>query len=168
MFEAFRNTCLLCSKLDLAHFYTSPGLAWQACLKKTGIMLELLTDPDMLLMFEHGIQGGIAQAVHGYAKANNEYMGDKFNHEEPSRFLQYLDANNLYGWTMSQLLPTGGFRWVDDVSKLSKRKGYLLEVNVKYPKELHNLYNDLPFMCKKIEINRVEKLFPNLNDKRIT
>ena len=66
----------------------------------------------MLLMFEHGIQGGIIQAVHQYTKVNNKYMGNKFNHEESRRFLQYLDVNNLYGWVMSQPLPTGGFKWV--------------------------------------------------------
>ena len=64
VFEAFRDTCLEQYKLDPAHFYTSPGLAWQACLKKTGFKLEFLTDPDMLLMFEKGIRGGITQAVH--------------------------------------------------------------------------------------------------------
>ena len=78
VFEAFRDTCLEYYQLDPAHFYTSPGLAWQACLKKKGIKLELLTNPDMLLMFECGIRGGITQAVHRYAKANNKYMGDKF------------------------------------------------------------------------------------------
>ena len=90
-----------------------PGLAWQACLNKTGIKLELLTDPDMLLMFERGIRGGITQAIHQYAEANNKCMGDKCNPEEESRYLQHLDANNLYGWAMSQLLPTGGFNSVD-------------------------------------------------------
>ena len=97
IFEAFRDTCLEYYQLDPAHFYTSPGLAWQACLKKTGIKLELLTDPDMLLMFECGIQSGITQAVHRYAKANNKYMGKQHDPEEESSFLQYLDANNLYG-----------------------------------------------------------------------
>ena len=71
MFEAFRDTCLEHYSLDPAHFYTSPGLAWKACLRKTRVRLELLTDPDMLLMFERGIRGGITQAVHCYASANN-------------------------------------------------------------------------------------------------
>ena len=168
MFEAFRGTCLEYYQLDPVHFYTLPGLAFQACLKKTGIKLELLTDLDMLLMFEHRIRGGITQAVHRYTKANNKYMGDKFNLEEPSSFLQYLDANNLYGWAMSQLLPTRGFRWVDvsDISKLSKSKGYLLEVDVKYPQGLHDLHNDPLFMCKKMEINGVKMLIPDLQDKK--
>ena len=85
-------------------------MAWKACLKCTGIKLELLTDPDMLLMFEQGISGGITQVVHKYASANSKYMGDKFNPKEDTTYLQYLDANNLYGWAMSQLLPTGGFK----------------------------------------------------------
>ena len=122
VFEAFRNTCLQHYKLDPAHFYKSPGLAWQASLKKTGVRLELLTDLDMLLMFGHGIRGGITQAVHRYAKANNKYMGKKFHPEEKSSFLQHLDANNMYGWVMSQQLPTGGFKWVDDVSKFTLMK----------------------------------------------
>ena len=79
VFEAFRDTCLEHYSLDPAHFYTSPGLAWKACLKRTGVRLELLTDPDMLLMFEHGIRGGITQAVHRYAVANNKYICGKFN-----------------------------------------------------------------------------------------
>ena len=109
VFEAFGDTCLEHYSLDPAHFYTSPGLAWKACLKKTGIKLELLTDPDMLIMFEHGIRGGKMQAVHRYAAVNNPYMGGKFNPDESTCYLQYLDANNLYGWAMSQSLPTGRF-----------------------------------------------------------
>ena len=172
VFEAFRDTCIKHYKLDPAHFYTSPGLAWKACLKCTGIKLELLTDPDMLLMFERGIRSGITQAVCKYASANNKYMGDKFDPNEDTTYLQYLDVNNLYGWEMSQPLPTGGFKWIDvnpnEISELATRtdKGYLLEVDVSYPKELHNSHNDLPFMCERMEINGVEKLVPNLRDKK--
>ena len=90
VFETFRDTCLEHYKLDPAHFYTSPGLAWKACLRKTRVRLELLTDPDMLLMFECGIRGGITQAVHRYASANNPYMGSKFNLSKESSYLQYL------------------------------------------------------------------------------
>ena len=84
VYDAFRDTCLKHYKLDPAHFYTSPGLAWPACLKHTGIRLELLTDPDMLLMFERGIRGGITQAVCKYASANNKYMGDRFDPKSES------------------------------------------------------------------------------------
>ena len=170
VFEAFREVCLKNYGLDLAHFYTAPGLAWKACLKKTKIRLELLLDPDMLLMFERGIRGGITQSVHRWTKANDPYM-NSFNPNEKTSYLQYLDANNLYGWAMSQALPTGGFKWTkvkpEDIPSLAKlkNKGYLLEADVKYPKELHDSHNDLPFMFKKLKINGVQKLVPNLFDK---
>ena len=140
IFEAFRKVCLDNYGLDPAHFYMAPGLAWKACLKKTRIRLELLLDSDMLLMFERGIRGGITQSVHRWAKANNPYMGSQYALCEPTRHLQYLDVNNLYGWAMSQPLPTRGFKWVDvkpdDVGKLanSSKKGYILEVDVCYPR----------------------------------
>ena len=130
----------------------------------------------MLLMFENGIRGGITQLVHRWAAVNNPYMGYEYDRSKPSEYLQYLDANNLYGWTMSQPLPTGEFRWVEvrkdwspkDVinSLVNTDHGYLLEVDVNYPKELHDYHNDLPFMCEKIKINGVEKLVPNLYDKK--
>ena len=173
-FESFRNVCMENYGLDPAHFYTAPGLAWKACLKKTGIRLELLLDPDMLLMFELGIRGGITQSVHRWAAANNPYM-EEYDSNKPTKYLQYLDANNLYGWAMSQPLPTGEFKWIkcdgnpkDLAERFAAEKdyGYLLEVDVSYPKELHDLHNDLPFMCAKMKINGVEKLIPNLYYKR--
>ena len=120
----------------------------------------------MLLMFERGIRRGITQSVNRWAKANNPYMGSEFKSDKPTRYLQYLDANNLYGWAMSQPFPTGGFKWVDvksgEIRKLAKRKskGYLLDIDVKYPRKLHDSYNDLPFMCEHMKINGVEKLIP--------
>ena len=184
VFESFRDVCMNNYGLDPVHFYTAPGLAWKACLKKTGIELELLQDIDMLLMFECGIRGGITQAVHRYASANNPYM-EEYDKDKDTNYLQYLDTNNLYGWAMSQPLPTGGFRWIGcdawDPNKLvnmlstEKNYGYLLEVDVKYLQELHKLHNDIPFMCSKIKVkgpggaealpHGVEKLIPNLYDK---
>ena len=126
----------------------------------------------MLLMFERGIRGGITQAVHRYASANNKYMGDLYDPNKESSYLQYLDANDLYGWAMSQPLPTSNFKWVeidlDQISDLatSKIKRYLLEVDVRYPTELHDSHNDLPFMCEKMKISKVKKLVPNLRDKK--
>ena len=96
VFENFRNTYLKVYELDPAHFLSLPGLAWQACLKKTNVKLELLTDYDMLLMVEEGIRGGICHSIHSYAKANNKYM-ENYNKNEESSYIQYLDANNLYG-----------------------------------------------------------------------
>ena len=113
IFESFKKVCLDNYGLDPAHFYTAPGLASKVCLKKTGVNLELLKDPDMLLMFEHGIRGGITQSLQRWAIANNPYMGYKYSINKPTEYLQYLDANNLYGWAMSQPLPTGEFKWVD-------------------------------------------------------
>ena len=172
VFKAFRKVCLDNYGLHPAHFYLEPGLAWKACLKKTKIRSELLLDPDMLLMFERGIRGGITQSIHRWAKANNPYMGSEYNPHKPTRYLQYLDANNLYGWAMSQLLPTIGVCWVDvkpnEISKLANHseKGYLLEVDVAYPRELHDYHNDLPFMCERMVIGEVEKLVPNLYYKK--
>ena len=171
VFKKFREVCIENYGLDHSHFYTAPGLVWQACLKKTEITLDLIRDVDMLLMFERGIRGGITQVVKRYARANNRYMKD-YNPQEPSRYLQYLDANNLYGWVMSQPLPTGGFKWVDvkpeEVKELSVRadRGYLMEVDMLYPRELHDKHNDLPFMCIRMKISRVEKLVMDLYYKR--
>ena len=172
VFEKFRETVLKHYGLDPAHFYTLPGFAWKACLKKTKVRLELLSDPDMLLMFEQRIRGGSTQAVHKHALANNKCVGDQYDPSTDSIYLQYLDTNNLYGWAMSQPLPTGRFRWVDvkpdEIHELAKRakKGYLLEVDVCYPRDLHNSHNNLPFMCERMEIDKVEKLVPNLRDKK--
>ena len=137
----------------------------------------------MLLMFECGIRGGITQSVHKWANANNPYMDCKYDPLRPTNYLQYLDANNLYGWAMSQPLLTGEFKWVDienlkggarelkrTIDMMVRNSncgyGYVLEVDVKYPRELHDLHNDLPFMCEKIRVSRVEKLVPNLHDKK--
>ena len=97
----------------------APGLAWQACLKKTKVKLELLTDIDMLLMVEKGTRGGICQAIHRYAKANNRYMKN-YDKNNESSYIENLDANNLYGWAMSQKLPVNSFKWVKNLSRFNK------------------------------------------------
>ena len=114
VFENFRNMCIKVYELDAAHFLSTPGLAWQACLKKTEVKLELLTDVDMLLMVEKGITGGICHAIYRYAKASNKYMKN-YNKDKEESFLQYLDANNLYGWAMSQKLRASVFKWKKNV-----------------------------------------------------
>ena len=160
VFENFRDKCIEIYGLDPAHFLSAPGLAWQACVKKANGELELLTDPDMLLTFENGIRGGMCQATHRYAKANNKYLTNHDKNKESS-FLEYVDANNLYGWAMSQKLPVGDFKWIDedDISKFDEQfiknydensdKGYILEVNAEYPKNLHKLHSDLSFLPKR-------------------
>ena len=132
VFENFRKTCLKHYKLDPCHYYAAPGLSWDACLKETKQNLELLKDYDMLMMFERGIRGGITHISKRYASANNKYMKD-FDKTKPSTFIQYLDANNLYGWAMSQKLPTHGFKWIDanksEVLKLLKKR---IQIEVSY------------------------------------
>ena len=94
VFENFRGKCIEIYELDPAHFLSAPGLTWQACLKKTGVKIGLLTDIDMLLMVEKGIRGGMCQAIYSYAKANNKYMKNSYKNIISS-YLMYLDANNL-------------------------------------------------------------------------
>ena len=174
MFENFRDMCLRVYELDPAHFVSLAGLAWQACLKKTNIELELLTDYDMLLMVEKGIRGGICHSIQRYAKANNKYMKNYSNYEESS-CIQYLDANNLYGRAMSKKLPTNGFKWIDNneinedfIKNYDENndKGYILEVDVKYLKRLHELHSDLPFISERMEVNKCKKLVCNLFNKK--
>ena len=129
----------------------------------------------MLLMVEEGIRGGICHSLHSYAKANNKYMNN-YNENEESSYIQYLDANNLYGWAMSQKLLVNNFKWVEDTSEINEdfikkyyensKKGYILEVNVKYPKRLHDLHSDLPFLPKKIKIDKCKKLVCDLHNKK--
>ena len=114
LFESFRNKCSEIYKLDPAYFLTASGLSWWACLRKTGVELELLTDNNMLMMFEQGIRGGMCQATYRYAKANNKYMKN-YDKNKESSFPMYVDANNLYGWAMSKNLPVDGLKWVDDL-----------------------------------------------------
>ena len=120
VFENFRKACIKTYELDPAHFISLPGLAWQACLKKTGVELELLTDYDMLLMIEEGIRGGICHTVHRYAKTNNIYMKD-YDSSKESSYIQYLDANNLYAAAMSEKLPMNGFKWVNDIFEINEK-----------------------------------------------
>ena len=163
--ENFRDMCIKEYELDPAHFVPLPGLAWQACLKKTNIELELLTNYDMLLMVEKGIRRRICHSIHRYAKANNKYM-QNYNNNEESSYIQYLDANNLYGWAMSKKLPVNGFKWLDsnNINEINEDfiknydenndKGYIFEVDVKYPKRLHKLHSDLPFLSERMEVNK--------------
>ncbi|XP_071085832.1 uncharacterized protein [Haliotis cracherodii] len=158
VFENFRNLCLDAYGLDPAHFYTSPGLAWLAALKMTGVQLELLTDIDQHLFVEQGLRGGISMISHRYAKANHPNVPG-YNPEQPNNHILYLDANNLYGWAMSQSLPVSGFEWVHtedfpDVTQVldNAQEGYILEVDLDYPKELHDHHNDYPLAPESIGV----------------
>ena len=113
VFERFRDVCMREYGLDPAWYFTAPGLAWDAMLKTTKAEFDPITDPEMLLFFERQIRGGVSMIVKRYAEANNKYMKN-FDESKLSEFLMYLDANNLYGWAMSQMLPIGGFEWMTD------------------------------------------------------
>ena len=167
VFESFRNICIENYKLDPAHYYTAPGLAWDAALKITGVELELLSDIDMLLMVENGIRGGVSMVSNRYGKANNKYMGDSFDAKEPSKYITYLDANNLYYWAMSKPLPTHGFKWMNKYELENWEKhSCILEVDLEYLKSLHDLHNDYPLAPEKIKVNKVNKLILNLWNKK--
>ena len=187
VFENFRKTCLTYYKLDPLHYITSPGLAWDAMLKMTGINLELITDIDMQLFIEKGLRGGISYIAHRHAEANNKYMKN-FDPVKLISYIMYLDANNLYGWAMSQPLPYRNFRWVESNNVIPKRKGigHIYEVDLEYPEELYDLHNDYPCAPEKIKVTddmlsdycreiknkfkissgNVNKLIPTLNDKK--
>ena len=135
VFENFRDVCIENYKLDPAWYYTSPGLAWDACLKKTEVKLELLFDVDMLLMIENGTRGGVSTITKRYAKANNPYM-KTYDSNSPNKYIVYLDANNLYGRGMSQPLPTHEFEWMCEEELINWRShpsssGSFLEVDLK-------------------------------------
>ena len=175
VFENFRDVCLKNYGLDPVYYFTAPGLAWDAMLKMTGVNLELLSDVDMLLMIEKGIRGGISIISNRYGKANNKYMKD-FNKKELSKYLMYVDANNLYGWAMSQKLPVHSFKWMSNkeienifnnqIVQVWEKTPCILEVDLEYPEELHDLHNDYPLCPERVECDHgVKKLIPNLRHK---
>ena len=193
VFENFRNLCLDAYGLDAAHFYTAPGLAWQAALRCTGVQLELLTDIDQHLFIENGLRGGISMISHRHVQANNPYVSG-YDPSKDKSYIMYLDANNLYGWAMSQPLPTHEFDWLTekeiksiDFTKVKDDadEGYILEVNLEYPEEIHDQHADYPLAPEHIQVTPdmlspyaksiaedlklkgsfTTKLVPNLNDK---
>ena len=162
----FRKVCKRVYGLDALHYYTAPGLAWDAMLKFTKIKLDLISDPDMYLMVERGIRGGISTIIKRYAKANNKHVKN-YDENKTSVYIPYLDANNLYGWAMCKPLPVKDFPWMDE-EDLSHWEDLpcILEVDLEYPKELHDLHNEYSLAPERLQINKVEKLVPNLNDKK--
>ena len=141
--------------------FTSPGLSWDAMLKMTDTKLELIIDIDMFQFIEKGMHGGVSYIANHYGKANSKYVKE-YDEKAPSKHIMYLDANNLmYGWAMSQYLPTGGFRWLTEkeINKIDlakyredSKKGVILEVDLKYPQELHDLDNDYPLAPEKMKL----------------
>ena len=162
VFETFRKMCLRQYGLVPAHFYTSPDLSWDALLKKTGVELELLTHYDQPLFIEMGMRGDISMVSKRHAKANNPLVYG-YNQEKPSSHILYLDANNLYGWAISQPLSTGASRWEEDCQQLAKTiadhqandpEGYKFDVDLEYPEDLHNAHNAYPLGPESILVQK--------------
>ena len=114
VFEEFIDTCLKNDKLDSCHFFSSPGLSWDAMLEMTRIKLENISDNDMCLFIEKGLRGGTSYIWESFSEANNK---DIKNHDstKPSKYITYLDENNLYEWAMSGYLLYGKFKWLKNV-----------------------------------------------------
>ena len=192
--ENFRKTCMQYYKLDPCHYFTSPALSWDAMLKMTNIKLELMTDIDMFQFIEKGMRGGVSYIANRYGNANNKYVKED-DEKAPSKYIMYLDANNLYGWAMSQYLPSGNFKWMTDKEinkidlakyKADGKKGLIQEVDLEYPQELHDIHNDYPVAPEKVKVSNnmlsayckeiaekynisiglVSKLIPTLRDKK--
>ena len=169
VFESFRNSCLKNYGLDPCHYFSSPGMAWDAMLNMTGVKLELISDVDKYNFVDEGIRGGISFIGKRYSKANNPMVSD-FDEEKPTTFITYLDANNLYGWAMCKPLPTGNFEWlsnldllklqilisvgVNPIDYVSDTKSLILEVDLEYPAELHDHHNDYPLAPQSLKIER--------------
>ena len=191
VFEKFTETCLKFYGLYPCHYFSFPGLSWDAMLKMTGVKLEKISDIGKYLFIEKGLRRGISYIAKRYAKANNKYMND-YDPKKPSKLITYLDMNNLYGWAMSEYLPYGEFKWLKivdefDVNSISEKSpiGYFLQVNLEYPDQLHELQNDYPLAPEKfavssdalskycqeiadkyeIKVGDVKKLIPNLGNK---
>ena len=167
VFEKFRSTCMEHYGLDPAHYYTAPGLSWDAMLKMTEVELELLTDVDMHLFVESGIRGGVSMISGRHAVANNTYVPD-YDSTRPTTHITYLDANNLYGCAMSMPLPISDFRWLSreeidalDIAALpaDSKTGYILEVDLEYPQHLHDLHSDYPLAPERLHVTE-EMLSP--------
>ena len=191
VFEKFIDTCLKFYGLDPCHYFSSPGLSWDAMLKTTGVKLEKISDIDKYLLIEKGLRGGISYIAKRYAKANNNYTENN-DPKKQSTFITYMDMNNLYGRAMSEYPPYGAFKWLKtvdgfDVNSISEKSeiGSFLEVDLEYPNELHDLDNNYSLPPEKhavssdmlskyykkiadkygIKLGGVKKVIPNLGNK---
>ena len=194
IFENFRDVCMKYYGLDPAYYYTLPNFAFDAMLKMTGVEIDLIYDQEMYEMIEAGLRGGMCMVSTKKVEANNQYMGEEYDKNRESSYINYFDANNLYGLSMIQKLPYKNLKWDDTLKEediincKNNNIGYILEVDLEYPKELHDLHNDYPMAPevmnvkadmlsdKQIEIyeflnhkkptdEKTNKLILNLNDK---
>ena len=159
IFEKFIDTCLTLYGLDCCHYFSSPRLSWDVIIKMTGVKWEKISDIDKYLFIEKGLGGGISYISKRYVKTNNKYMND-YDSKKLTKFITYLDMNNLYDWGLSGYLPYGGFKWLKnldgfDVMSISERNPiwYFLEYDLEYPDELHELHNDYPLAPEKLAVS---------------
>ena len=182
VFEKLISMCLKVYDLDPCQYFSAPGLSWDAMLKMTKVELEKISDPDKYMFFEQGMRGGVS------------YINKRYSEASKNKHILYFDMNNLYGHAMSQYLPYANFKWVKNIDKIEQKlmniksnssTGYILEVDLEYPQELHDIHNDYPLAPEKINIPKewlsdyclkienvhnittgtVKKLVPNLMNK---
>jgi hypothetical protein len=191
VFENFRDLSMRTYSLDPAHYLTTPSLTWDACLRRTNVDLELITDPEMFLFFESAMRGRISVISNRYARANNPYLKpEDYVSDQPHSSISYLDANNLYGWAMNQYLPVDTFRFlseeeINDIDftqvRDDSKTGYVIKWDLEYPSQLHHLHNDYPLatehatvtedmlspVCKSMNVKHAftEKLLGTLQNK---
>ncbi|MES9902020.1 MAG: endonuclease domain-containing protein [Sedimenticola sp.] len=194
VFERFRDTCLEHYGLDPCWFLTSPGLSWSSALKMTECTLSLITDPTMYLFFEKGVRGGVSMITKRFSQSNNKHIPDDYIEDDVSKYIMYQDCTNLYGKAMSMPLPTGEMRWLTDTeieefdinrTQDDDQYGYILEVDLRYPSELHDDHNEYPLCPEHVDVTydmlsaynrelikngdiysaKSKKLIPSLNDK---
>ena len=161
VFEKFIGACLNYYGLDPCHYFSVPGLGWNAMLKMTGVELKLIDDIEMYLFIEKVMRGAISYIAKRHSKANNKRIDDRVNAEK-SNYIMHFDANNLSGWAMTQYLPYGDFKWMSEeeisdfnvnLIEANSGEGYILEVDLEYRSELHDLHNDYPLASEKIKVN---------------
>lgn len=172
-FEQFRTNCLDSFSLDPGRYYSLPGYTWDCMLKYTKCKLQVVKDVDMILFLESGVRGGISQCCNRFSEANNKYI-DNYDSSKPSKYLIYVDVNNLYGWSMCQYLPYDGFEWEQNLSSIDVMKipndspiGYIMEVDLEYPSTIHDKHKDLPFCASHSQSphSKYLKLMTTLHNK---
>lgn len=165
LFENLRRICLRTYELDPAQYHSMSSLSWDAMLKITEVQLEPLPNVGMLAFLKRAMRGGVTHCTRRYATANNKYLST-YDENKTQSYLMYYDANNLYGWAMSQPLPYKDFQWVDVDTDFEVAPdsdvGYFLEVDLMYPddKNIHDWHADYPFCPEK-------KIPEDVNDERL-
>ena len=173
IFENFRDTCFSIYKIDPAHCYSAPSLSYNAMLKTLDTRTPLFSDPDMYMFIEEGIRGGFCNVSKRHVKTNNRYMGADYDCTQPENYILYIDANNLYGYCMSQHLPLGDYQWIDEweITLLQQNilgisdtnsKGYILEVDLEIPNELHDKFSDFTLCPERLFTSAKKSIPPKL------